>query len=148
MSSLARYKRIVPDTLVVNNGTPTGDISDIQHWVDGNQLAVQEGAGGPPCLRLTMTFEQVTSILGVFVLGYYQGSATHNINIEIYNYTTTAWDALDTFANKISKSSHVGQVFDDSDYINGSNQAQVRLDHVQSGNASHDLYIDYIALLY
>jgi len=147
MSSIPRFKRIPPATLTVNNGTPTGGLADIQHWQDGNQLAVQEAAGSPPCLRLTMTFEKVNSILGVFILGNYQGSSTHNMNVEIYNYTTTAWDVLDTFANRISKNSHVGQVFDDSDYIS-SGAAQVRLDHVQSGNSSHDLYIDYVALLY
>jgi len=147
MSSLARYKRIQPAVITVGAGTPTGDISDLQHFADGNQYQIQEQAG-TPALRLTIDFVNVRSILAVYVLGNYVGSTTHCENIEIWNYTTSAWDIIDSFSTRICLGAHTAWVFDDSDYINGSNEAIVRLDHPQSGNSSHDLYIEYIALLY
>ena len=44
LSAIPRFKRIAPDTLTVNNGVATGDVSDIQHWQDGNTLAIAESA--------------------------------------------------------------------------------------------------------
>ena len=86
-------------------------------------------------------------ILFVLVLGHYSGVNTHTLDIEIWNYTTSAWDPLGSFFSRISQASKLLPVLEDTDYIS-SGAAQVRINHPQSGNASHHAYIDYIALLY
>jgi len=146
MPSINRYRRVVPATFVDITGTPTGDISDIQIWQDGNQLQVTE-TNGTPGLRFTFTFVGVTSILRLFVMGYYNGSATHHLDIQMWNYTTSAWDQFCAMMTANDSQQFVCEVFDDTDYISGG-ASQVRFDHHVAGNNSHNVYLDYIALLY
>jgi len=144
MSSIPRFKRIAPATLTVTVGTPTGGIADIQHWQDGNQLAIAEAAATPG-ITATLAFSGVTSILRLFVMGYYVG--THYVVIEFWNYTDSAWDVFDTIEVGSESQVYDIPVFDDTDYIS-SGAAQIRLNHPSAGDNTHDLYIDYVALLY
>lgn len=135
------------DVLTVNDGIKTGDISDIQHYMDGNLLAIQEQPGAPG-IQAVIDFENVISILALYVFGNYDGATNHCVDIEMWNYRTSAFDEFDSFSTRICPGAHTAWVFEDTDYINASNQAIMRLNHSIGGNNSHDLYIYYVALLY
>lgn len=146
MPSIAKFRSIVADTLTVNVGTATGGIADTQIWQDGNEIVVADAAATPG-LTITVTFEDVDSILYLFVLGFYEGSSTHYVNIEMWNYDTAAWDQFGNMALKLSSASHLLPVLDDTDYISGG-QAKARFNHPPNGNVNHDTTIRFLALLY
>ena len=149
MSSIPRFKIIPPSTLTITVGTAIGggDIRDIQNWNDGNVLQIQEAAGIPG-YDIEMLFEGVNSILEVAIFGYYVGSSTHYVNIQMYDYDASAWLPVGPIETSLSLHCYESYLPTDSAFINGSNQAKVRLYHPVSGNASHDLYIACIGLLY
>ena len=147
MSMIAQFKTVPVDTLTVNTGTPTGGIADIQHWQDGNQLAIAE-VTGIPGIRVTLTFANIPSgLLYLYILGWYEGSSTHYVNIEMWNYDTSAWDIFGNMPLNYSPISHMSPFLDDTNYIS-SGAAQVRLNHPVTGNASHDMYVRHVCLLY
>ena len=147
MADMSRFKWLPADTLTISNGTPTGDIGDTQIWHDGNELQVAEVAGVPG-IYATFDFENVETIRYVHTTCYYIGSATHWVSIEIYNYTTTAWDPLASIEAGNAMHSYLLPVLDYTDYINASNQSIVRYYHPTTGNNAHDLYICCLFLLY
>ena len=137
----------VADSINVIAGTPTGTVADIQNWQDGNILQIQEAAA-TPAMEVDFNFIDVESIRRIGISMYYQGSTTHWIEVEIYNFTTVAWEKVFTYetGNQLDYK-YADLPVSDNDFIDINGNAKMRICHPTSGNASHDALIDYVALI-
>lgn len=134
----------VPTSLVLDEGTSSDALADLTTMLDGNVYQINEVIGAPG-QSLTLTFAVVREIYGLLFRAYYSGSGTHYCEVQLYNYTTSAWDTYTTVENSNGYNTRYIRIPDDADYVQA-NVAQVRWYHPVSGNASHDSFIDYIAL--
>ena len=125
-------------------GTLTGTIADIQALNDGNVLIVNEASGAPGML-FDMEFSNVTSIQGLVFKGYYSGSTSHWVEIQLYNYLTTTFDIFMTFSNGNGMNYRYIEIPDGSPYISDGNSI-MRAYHPSAGTPTHDLFIDYAAV--
>ena len=147
------WVKIVANGLTLSVGTSADALSDLQTAQDGNFYRVTEVAGTPGII-LIVDFAAVTTFTMVRVLAIYDGSGTHSIALQLYNYTQTRWDTFDSLqtaqedvstADGYIVTNHSFFVLNPLDYISGG-VVQVRFYHTMGGNASHDLYIDSVAL--
>lgn len=141
--------RILPATMTVSTGTLTsGTVADVQAWSDGNEVHITEVAGVPG-FDVEFTFTGVTDFARLGLAAYYAGSATHHAEYCVYDDANTAWRVLWTFSNGLGHNYRYSDlpVDDRSDYINSSGEVKTRLYHPTTGNAAHDLYINYAALI-
>jgi len=137
----------VPNTVTLNVGSSSDAVSDLQTILDGNIYAIQEAAATPG-INLECNFVNITHINFIYVRAYYDGSATHSVRIQLYNYNTTTYDTFWSMVPVLDYqllSLPIFPLVDSADYID-SGAAKVRFYHTESGNASHDLYIDYVAI--
>lgn len=133
-----------PSSLSLDNGSSSDALADLAVMLDGNTYHIDE-APGAPGMSLTLTFTAVTEIYGLVLRAYYSGSSTHYCALQLYNYTTTAWDTFITVEHSNGYNTRYIRVPSDTNYISGG-AAQVRWLHPSSGNASHDAYIDYVGI--
>lgn len=132
--------------VTLNDGNSTDTVADLQVLLDGNNYHVNEEAGVPG-LDLEVDFTGVTAINKIVIKAYYNGSATHGVRVQLYNYTTTSWDTIHTLNSKEDFEQSFKSIPDDTDYISATN-AIIRFYHTESGTASHDLYVDWCGLQY
>lgn len=142
---------ITPTTQTVTTGTLTaGTVTDVQTWSDGNEVNVSEVAGIPG-FDVRYTFASVANFCEIGISAYYNGSATHNCEVQIYDDTNAVWKLLFSFPGNGLAHNYRFANFPDianvSDYINGGDQVIIRFYHPQTGNASHDLYVDYVSII-
>lgn len=142
------YEFITPvSTQVITGGTPVGSVTDVQTLKDGNYYQVPE-VSGTPGFDIRFNFTNVKSIAGFVSMIRYTGSTTHDVTLRILNYSTVAQDAFLVIPHTATLDAYRTVLIpDDANYINSSRQAQMTLYHDSQGNPSHDIYIDYIALL-
>ncbi len=149
--SLARPAHKTGTTLTVNTGTLTsGTITDTQTWSDGNVVNVSEVTGSPG-FDVEIEFTGVTDIKYIGSAVYYAGSSSHHCQVQIYDYQNTTWKQLWDFTgsglDQNYRFSDLPDPSNVSDYIS-SGTSKIRYYHPIGGNASHDLYIDYAAIIY
>jgi len=142
---------ITPTTQTVTAGTLTsGTVSDVQTWQDGNEVHIDEAAGVPG-FNIEYTFENVAEFCEILVTFHYVGATTHNCVIEIYDDTNSVWKEFFSQngapLNHNTRFSPFPDIANVANYINASDQVIMRFYHPVSGNASHDLYIDYVAII-
>ncbi len=142
----------VPTTQTVVTGTlSSGTVSDVQAWQDGNEVHISEVTGSPG-FDVQYTFPNVTSIAEIMVGFYYVGSSSHDCQVQIYDDANTTWKELLSQSGAGLSHNLRYVAFPDTDnmadYINGSDEVKVRFYHPTNGNASHDLYIDYMAVIH
>ena len=137
-----------PNSVTLNTGSSSDAVSDIQTLLDGNVYDILEAASTPG-FDLEIDFTSVLVEPNCLVLRLsYGGLATHGVGVDIYNYNDTAFDRFHSFAATLDYIwIHIDIPDMDTDYIDGSNNAQVRLYHFTAGNNSHHLYVDYVALI-
>lgn len=136
----------VPDSITVNDGgTPVGSVSDVQTFNDGNAYNLPETTGIPG-FDVEFVFSGITSVKGIAANFYYAGLASHAVTLDIYNYDDAQWDKLIIVPDAADYSYRYIEFPSDSKYIN-SGAAKLRFYHSTSGNSSHDLYVDFIAIL-
>ena len=129
----------------------SGTITDAQTWGDGNSINISEVTGAPG-IDVSFTFTGVIDFSRVGISAYYTGAiASHYCEIQIYDDTNTTWRTLWTFSGGNSFNYRfsdlpVSAATRVADYINGSSEVKIRFYHPTSGNASYDLYIDYISI--
>jgi hypothetical protein len=145
-----KYKDMVPSSITLNTGTlAAGTVSDVQVMFDGNVYHVDE-VTGVPGFDIEFNFTGVDRVPSFVVCRWiYDGSATHYVTWDIWNYTTTAWDQLRMFKTSelyyASMTMYIPRA-SNGDYVDGSGNSMVRTYHHTSGNASHDIQIDYVGL--
>ena len=137
---------VVPDSITVIVGTATGDVTNVQTWQDGNVLQIDEVAEAPG-QNVEFDFINVTSIRRVAFSMYYDGSITHFIEIQLFNFNTTAWQTLWTLTTELGlKYRYMDLPIRGDNFIDGGN-AKMRFIHPTMGNAADDSFTDYAALI-
>jgi hypothetical protein len=142
--------RKTANSMTVTTGTlSSGSVSDTQTWADGNTVNIAE-VTGVPGFDVLFTFTSVTDFARIGLSAYYSG--THDVEVQIYDDTNTTWRVLWDFGSGTTFNYRysdipVSMATRQADYINGSNEVKIRFYHPSSGNASHDLYIDYVSII-
>jgi len=142
-------KYLVASSITDNVGaqTPVGTIADTQTALDGNEYNMPENNSNP-AIDLDFGFAGVKRIQGVVFNARYTGSATHYMTVSIRDYTNAVDRNLMNFSTTATDNYRTVLLPDDTDFIDGSGNAQISFHHSPvSGNTSHDLFVDYIALL-
>ena len=131
---------------VVSGGVAVGSVSDAQTMGDGNEYNLPE-LNATPGITLEVNFTGVTDIYGITACHRYVGSSVHYVDISIYNYTTAALVPIRRLEST-TNNTVMTIIFPKSrDFFDSSGNAQIVYNHPSAGNTSHDLYIDYIALI-
>lgn len=138
------------DSINVIVGTPTGDVTDIQNWQDGNVLQVQEAAATPG-MNIEINFIDITDFRRLGLSMYFSGTAVHWVEVQLWNVTEAAWKTLFTFDAGLGLNYSYSDIPETPDafrdFIDGSGNVRMRLFHPTGGNAAHDSFIDYAALI-
>jgi hypothetical protein len=137
-----------PSSVATVTGTlDSGTIASLLTGGDSNVYSVSE-VTGTPGFDIQITFGAVTGAFNHLVwTGYYRGNPAHEVKLYLWNYGTAAWNELATIASDTAAASYSYSVVDSSPYISGT-ESKVRFIHNSAGNATHDIFIDFIALHY
>ncbi len=130
--------------IVVSDGS-TGTVTDVQTLNDSNVLRIEE-VGGSLGYDVRFTFTSVTSFNNLFLYLSYSGGLNHLTQVQIYNPNTTLWETVSTYTDMDSFKIIDVSIVEDAKYINGSDEVQVRIYHVDDGDATHFVEVDYISL--
>jgi hypothetical protein len=135
-----------PSSMVVNTGTLDGGTVASLSLLDGTLVSISEVTGADP-LRVTFSFTGVTRLSAFAFYGYYAGSPSHQLSVEIYNPNTTGWDVLGVVGSEASAQWYSFTIHNEETYIDGG-AVSTRIRHIQNGIATHDLFLDYLELNY
>lgn len=121
-----------------------GDLASLQ-TLDGSTYDVSEIATNPGfTVEMGMTDVNPVGPDNVVIYGYYTGNHT-NVNVDIWDFNTTSWVTLGQLATG------GGSVVLQSFAVTGTKADKVedgivniRINHDEMGNASHDLFLDYV----
>ncbi|MCK5605600.1 hypothetical protein KAR91_27145 [Candidatus Pacearchaeota archaeon] len=144
-----KWKDFTPSSVTLNTGTSASSVSDAQVMFDGNTYDIAE-VTGVPGYDVEFNFTNVDRV-PVFIIARwrYDGSATHWVTVDIYNYNTVSWDTLRAFSDSSnyfdSMTMYIPRA-SNGDYVDGSGNSKIRFYHQSSGNAAHDIHIDYVGL--
>jgi len=124
----------------VTGGTITSTQINDTYWYDGITYNVSEGGGVAP-LTLYLNYTNVTTFSQWILREYYLGSASHNLQFEIYDYTSATWQSYFSVVGQTGQTWITLPIFDASEHISGG-IVQTRIRHIETGITSHRLYID------
>jgi hypothetical protein len=119
---------------------------------DNTYLNVREKTGAASAtnpLTVQFLFTGITAFDTIESRSYYTGSVSHNMSIQLWNWTTSAFDTYASFSGETDYVSRNIVVFSPSLYIGtGGNAGKVILQfiHTSSGLSTHSIQFDYIAL--
>lgn len=147
--SLDNAKDYTPESVTLLAGTLTlGDVNSVQIMMDDKNYMVNEIAG-TPAFNIEFNFTNIDKNINYVVTRWlYEGSSTHYVTIDIYNYVTDSWNELRTFSDNGGYYSSMTQYIPlniNNNYVSNGN-AKVRFYHVTSGVLAHDIHIDYVGL--
>ena len=143
-------------TITVGDTDATSVVANLQTANDDNVFWVGETAAAP-AIDMYVEFTSITAFNWVKILAQYEGAITHDLTIQLYKWVGTTWHTFnglpamnyDTTAGSRTFCSGSFFVPSDTDYIGTGGDAgkvRVRFIHFITGNASHDFYIDEVAL--
>ena len=138
---------ITPSSITENlGGGSVGSVTDVQTLNDGNVYNMAEEGGG---FDVDFVFENISSFTGLVTRVQYVGSATHAVEIDIWDYVATSRDQYIEVPHNAALYQYRTIRFPElSQYVNSSNQVTVSIVHTTTpGNVTHDLYVDYVALI-
>ncbi len=126
---------------VIVGTTITGNLASLQAQ-DANVLQVQEVSGAPPGFNVQIDYTGVGVLPGSFKLyGRYQGNAGHTVNVQAWNWTTSAWTTISTLPSALTNGTYTYPLTN-SQFLSGTGQVRVRVYHASGGSDTHNLYID------
>lgn len=144
----ALFTDYVATSFFTSNTVSSGDISSLKKMYDNNNLTLVEAAATP---GFNIEFN-ITGVSGHprFIISRwrYDGSATHFVTIDIYNWVTSNWDQVRVFTNSnnyYSSMTMYTPINNNGDYVSNG-LVRIRYYHHTSGNPAHDLHIDYIGV--
>ena len=150
-------KKTAASVTITTGGTDASSVvENLQTECDGNIFHLDE-ATGSPCIDFYVEFTSITAFNWVSIRGSYAGSATHAIGILLYDWVAAAWkhknDMQDVCYDVTAQQEVIENksffVPTDTNFIGtgaDAGKVRVRFVHPVSGNASHDIYIDEVAL--
>jgi len=137
-----------PSSMSVVVGTETGTVSDVQTLFDGNDLDIAE-ISATPGIDVRFNFTNVLLLANTIQMRlFYEGSSSHYIGIEAYDYNASAFRRFTFFSDHVTSNYMWYEVTipDVANFQDGSKNMILRLNHFSAGNPAHDLYIDYVGL--
>jgi hypothetical protein len=135
-----------PDSFHITDGAvASGVITDT--YTDNGIKHVLEEVTGTPGMDYEYWFATVPAYnwIRVHVNGYYEGNPAHDVEISVWNFTSSAWDHFDTMLDASADADFYSPDLPGADYISGG-VVKVRFHHPDSGNTSHRLYLDAVLL--
>lgn len=137
----------VASSVIATSGNLIGTVADIQNFQDGNALQVEEAAATPG-FEVDITFTNISRISRIGVQMFYLGSATHWVEIEMWDYVLAAPEVIWTFSSGLGENYRYSDIPGDRNrFINSSGEVMVKIHHPSGGNASHDAFVGYAALI-
>jgi len=134
-----------PASITTNVGSyVSGNLASVSNLGDDNFYQVDE-VTGVPGFNIEATFSGINSVNRIWLHLNYEGSTSHVVRVELYNYSTLSWDLFTTFTTSTDYQFLDIPVTNNVNYISSGN-ARLRIYHNTSGNPSHDIKIDYIAI--
>lgn len=134
----------VADSMTVTYGTlDAGTVATLEDK-DGSNVAISEAAAAN-ALEVSFGFTGVTEFTRINFFGRYTGAGAHTLVAEAYNYATSAWDIVGAFTVPSTATWHIFLVPAPNNYVDGGD-VTLRLRHLETGNTSHDLYLDYLSI--
>jgi len=123
-----------------------GNLTSIQIADDGDSYNVSEVAGANPLL-IDINFTGVIDFNSIVFNVRHDDASGHIINVCLWDYDDAAWDCqhgtiVDTNVQFVFE---IKNVLDPASHILGG-LVQLRLDQIENGIPSHDLFIDYLVL--
>ena len=98
-----------------------------------------------PGFEVFVRFDNVVQFNKVVLNINYTTTSPHTVDIDVFNYNTSAWDTIGTYSGLNGWTQFALGVISSTPYLSG-NTANVRIYHVSTGNISHNTKIDYVAL--
>lgn len=140
-------EHIIANSIVLNNGTSSENVTDIQNLSDGNIYNLSE-VTDVPGQNLEITFINVFKICALIAHMRYSGGNvnSHWVEDQLWNDVDSQWDTFFTFDTSSGLNYRFAEIPNDTKYINSNNETKRRIYHPSSGNNSHDSFIDYLAL--
>ena len=142
---VARTAIMMPSAVTTVTGTlDSGNLASLQA-LDANTYDVSE-VGGTPGFLITMDIAGVGSPPdNVEIWGYYTGNHAA-VDVDIWDFNTTSWVTLGQMATL--GVSVVQQSFPitgtKADKVSAAGLVQIRINHTQAGNPTHDLFLDWV----
>jgi len=130
---------------VTAGGTPVGTVAGVQTMLDGSVYQVPEVAATPG-FDVRFNFTGIAFTPNAIVhRSWYDGTTTHQVTIELWDYVTEAFVPVSEF--EASLTYEVQQLpFPEGARWTSGGAAIVRFNHSTGGNASQDMYWDYVGL--
>lgn len=134
-------------TVDVYTGTlDDGDVNSLKIPDDGDSLNVSE-VGGTPAIDIRINYTSVEDFNFIVIRAYYGGKSGHEIQVCLYDYDDTSFECeYGYITDNQGFVYYVFNVFDATDHISGG-VVQLSLNHTETGNPSHDFYVDYAVLV-
>jgi hypothetical protein len=140
-----RPKYFAPAVLTVTTGTlSAGTVANLA--ARGGTTVVITEVIGVPGFNVEVAWTGVAGPIGFVIEGWYQGTTSHNVDIEAWNYTTSAWDKYDTAVTNTVRQRYNHMYMLSSDYVSAAS-AKIRFYHTTTGVGTHTLNLDYCALV-
>jgi hypothetical protein len=124
----------------------SGGLTDIQTFGDGNSYIFTDGSGVTPAWNVDIDFTSVTSFTQVDLNIQYTQASGHTVYVRLYNNDTSQWDSLGSYNGLAGYYQFQLGIISSDPYIN-SGRVQLRLNHSNAGNTSHQTNIDYAAVV-
>jgi hypothetical protein len=124
--------------------TDRNNISDAW-YEDAFSHNFSESNGVDP-LDVYFNFTNITTFNRVFIREYYTGSASHDIQLQLWNYGSSNWETYLTIVGQTGFNELTLDEHSPSGHINGG-IVQFRFHHLGNGASTHRLYVDYIQLV-
>jgi hypothetical protein len=112
---------------------------------DGKVVDVTEGSGTAPKLTVDFRITDVDRITYISFNGRYQGGASHEVSVQLYDWGLASWSTFGTLDHTTSNAWYSYAVVDGNDFISAE-VCSLRFYHVQSGVNTHHLYLDYVSV--
>ena len=124
----------------------SGDVNSIRTAKDGDTYNVSEAAGADAIL-ITINFTGVESFNQVIFRELYEDGSGHTLDICLWDYNLVDWDCSHGSITDMDKFAFTQiNVLDSAAHISGG-VVSLKFDHVESGNPSHDFFLDYVVLI-
>ena len=137
-----------PSIVTVHTGTyVSGNVASVQTLSDSDVYRVRE-ATGTPGYDIEFTISGVASFNRIWLRNYYEGSASHIVNVELYNTTTSGWDNHGTYNGAMTTYQFMDvPILDDVTKHIAAGVVRLRLWHTNAGTTAHYENIDYVAVV-
>ncbi len=137
---------------IVNGGDPSSNTLTNADAIDALVIEVTENAGQQ--WELEFTFEPTIDCHQVIFYGHYDGSPSHQVYLEAWNYDTLAWDRFTADLTDFPTSdSDYYKVFNFPhpidqyrDVSSAGNESKVRIRHASNGSNGHFIHVDMLNL--